>query len=56
MAVTLRTRITRAVKHALLERDRAEMQAVDRLVSLMAPAPRPRSKSVRRRKTRKRGR
>ena len=56
MAATLRTRIARAVKHALLERDRAEMQAVDRLVSLMAPGPQPRSKSFRRRKTRPRGR
>jgi hypothetical protein len=56
MAATLRTRIARAVKHALLERDRAEMQAVDRLVSLMAPGPQPRSKSLRRRNTRQRGR
>ena len=53
MAATLRTRIARALNAALLARDRAEMRAVDRLISPMTAPPRhPRARRRRREKPR----
>jgi hypothetical protein len=50
MATKFRTEIARAVNDALLERDRAEMRAVDRLLTLMKP-PRRRPSKRQQRKT-----
>jgi hypothetical protein len=48
MAPKLRKAIARAVNDALLQRDRAEMRAVDALLSVIEPPPRRRTKTRRR--------
>lgn len=54
MAPKLSKRIVRAVNDALLARDRAEMHAVDALLTVIAPPRRRRTKTRRRRAVRRR--
>jgi hypothetical protein len=56
MAPKLGKRIVRAVNDALLERDRAEMRAVDALLTVIEPSRRRRTKTRRRRAVRRRRR
>jgi hypothetical protein len=53
MAAKLRTRIARALNQALLNRDKAEMRAIDSLLSMAGPRARPRPTTVRKKPARR---